>query len=71
MLEEPAELPTRRPYAVALPALQLNVTLEELNVDPGVGLSITAGPVAGVAVGVGEGVGVGVAVGVGVGVGVG
>jgi hypothetical protein len=30
---------------VALPALQLKVTLEELKVDPGGGLSITAGPV--------------------------
>jgi hypothetical protein len=47
--------------------LHVNVTLEEVNVDPGVGLNITAA--------VGPGVGVGVAVGValppGVGVGVG
>ena len=57
---------------MALPALQLKVTLEELNVDPGGGLSIIAGPVAGVGVGVRVGVGVGVGVvGVGVGIGVG
>src|SRR5262249_54793073 len=43
--------------------LQLKVTLEDVKVDPGGGLSITAGPVA-------DGVGVGVGVG-GVGVGVG
>jgi hypothetical protein len=49
---------------VALPAVQWKVTVEELKVDPGTGLTITAGPV----VGVGVGVGVGVAVGVGVGV---
>ena len=58
---------------MALPALQLKVTLEEVKVDPGGGLSITAGPVVGgVDVGVGVGVGLdgGVAVGVGVGVGV-
>src|SRR5438093_13652365 len=65
----PGELPRVSPYAVALPALHWKVTLEELNVDPGGGLSITAGPVGG-GVGVGVGVGVppvGVAVGVGVG----
>jgi hypothetical protein len=44
---------------VALPALQLNATLEEPKVDPGDGFSITAGPVGG-GVGVAEGVGVGV-----------
>ena len=49
---------------MALPALQLKVTLEELKVEPGCGLSITAGPVVGVGVGVGLGVGVGVGVGV-------
>ena len=57
---------------MALPALQLKVTLEELKVDPGGGLSITPGPmVGGVGVGVGVGVPVGVGVDVGVGVGVG
>ena len=50
---------------MALPALQVKVTLEEVKVDPGGGLSITAAPV-----GVGVGVDGGVAVGVGVGVGV-
>jgi hypothetical protein len=51
---------------VALPALQLKVTLEEVNVDPGGGLSITDGPVVGdLKVGVAEGVGVGVAEGLG------
>ena len=45
---------------MVLPALQLKVTVEELNVDPGGGLSITAGPVVGVGVGVAVGVGVGV-----------
>ena len=61
---------------MALPAVQLNVTLDEVKVDPGEGLIMTAGPVApgvgvgvGVAVGVGVGVGFGVAVGVGVGLG--
>jgi len=49
---------------VALPALQLKVTLDELKVDPGGGLSITAGRFGG---GVGVGVGVGVPPGVGVG----
>jgi len=53
---------------VALPALHWNVTVEDVNIDPGGGVSITAGPVGG---GVGVGVGVGVPPGVGVGVGVG
>ena len=44
------------------------MTLDEVNVDPGGGLSITAGPVGG---GVGVGVGVEVPPGVGVAVGVG
>jgi len=57
-------LPTIRTLAVAVPALHVNVTLEEVNVDPGGGLSITDGPVGG-----GVGVGVGVALGPGVGVG--
>ena len=56
---------------MALPALQVNVTLDEVKVDPGGGLNITAAPVAGVGVGVTVGVAVGVAVGVGVTVGVG
>jgi len=56
---------------VALPALQLKVTLEEVKVDPGTGLSITAGPVVGVGVAVGVGVGLGVGVGVALGIGVG
>ena len=56
---------------MALPALHWNVTVEDVNVDPGGGLSITAGPVEGVGVGVGVGVAVGVGVGVAVGVGVG
>ena len=58
---------------MALPALQVKVTLEEVKVDPGGGFDITAAPVAGVGVGVtvGVGVAVGVAVGVGVGVAVG
>jgi hypothetical protein len=55
---------------VALPALQVKVTLEEVKVDPGGGLSITPAPVVG-GVGVAVGVGVGVAVGEGVAVGVG
>ena len=46
----------------------MKVTVEDGNVDPGGGLSITDGPVGG---GVGVGVGVGVPPGVGVGVGVG
>jgi len=56
-----------------LPALQVKVTLDEVKVDPGGGLIMTAAPVVGVGVGVtvGVGVGVGVAVGVGVGVAVG
>ena len=53
---------------MALPALHWNVTVEDVNVDPGGGFSITAGPVGG---GVGVGVGVGVPPGVGVAVGVG
>ena len=48
----------------------MKVTLEEVKVDPGGGLSITAAPV-GVGVGVDGGVAVGVGVGVGVEVGVG
>jgi len=52
--------------AVAVPALHVKVTLEEVNVDPGGGLSITDGPVVGgLKVGVAEGVGVGVAEGLG------
>ena len=57
---------------MALPAVQLNVTLDEVKVDPGEGLIMTAGPVVpgvGVGVAVGVAVGVGVAVEVGVGVG--
>ena len=54
-----------------MPALQVKVTLEELKVDPGGGLYITAAPVMGVGVGVTVGVGVPVGVGVGVAVGVG
>jgi hypothetical protein len=53
---------------LAVPALQVKVTLEEVNVDPGGGLSITEAPFGG---GVGVAVGVGVPPGVGVGVGVG
>ena len=64
------ELPTKRKYAVALPALQVKVTVDEVKVDPGGGLIITAAPAVGVGVGVTVCVGVGVAVGVGVGVGV-
>jgi hypothetical protein len=40
---------------VALPAVQWKVTVEELKVDPGTELTITAGPVVGVGVGVGVG----------------
>jgi len=40
-----SELPTKRKFALVLPALHVKVTLEEVNVDPGVGLSITDGPV--------------------------
>ena len=51
---------------MALPALQLKVTLEEVKVEPGVGLTICSGTVVrGVKVGVAEGVGVGVAEGLG------
>ena len=46
-----------------MPALQVKVTLEEPKVDPGGGVSITAGLVPGVGVGVAVGVGVGVGVG--------
>ena len=53
---------------VALPALHWKVTLDEVNVEPGTGISMTAGPVGG---GVGVGVGVPPGVGVGLGVGVG
>ena len=56
---------------MALPALQVKITLDELKVEPGGGLSITAAPVVGVGVGVGVGVAVAVGVGVGVGAGVG
>ena len=67
-------MPTKRKLAVAVPVLQVKVTLEEVNVDKFGGLSITDGPVGG-GVGLGVGVGVGVAlppgVGVGLGVGVG
>jgi hypothetical protein len=67
-------LPTKRKYAVALPALQAKVTFDEVKADPGVGVNITAAPLwegvgVGVAVGDGVTVGFGVAVGVGVGVG--
>jgi len=58
--------------AVAVPALHVNVTLDEVKVDPGTGVNITDGPVGGgggVGVGVPPGVGVGVALGPGVGVG--
>ena len=53
-----------------MPALQVKVTLDEVKVEPGDGLIITAAPLvgAGVGVAVGLGVGVGVAVAVGVGV---
>ena len=61
-------MPTKRKLEVAVPALHVKVTVEDVNVDPGGGLSITDGPVGG---GVGVGVGVGVPPGVGVGVGVG
>jgi hypothetical protein len=54
-----------------LPALQVKVTLDEVKVDPGGGLIITAEPIMGVGVGVTVGVGVPVGVGVGVAVGVG
>ena len=62
-------MPTSSTFELALPALQVNVTLDPLNVDPGTGVSITDAPF-GVGVGVDVGVAVGVAVGVGVGVGV-
>ncbi len=50
---------------MAPPALQLKVTLDEVNVDPGAGL-VTCAPGVGVGVGVGVGTGVGVGVGVAV-----
>jgi hypothetical protein len=68
MSEAARELPTRRAEAVAFPAVQLNVTEEELNLEPGIGLMIWAGPAVGDGVGVGAIVGVGVGVGAGVGV---
>jgi hypothetical protein len=46
-------------------ALQTKVTLEEVKLDPGDGLDITAAAAAGVGVGVGVPPGVGVGVGVG------
>jgi len=57
---------------VAVPALHEKVTVEELKVDPGAGLSMTAaaGAGVGVAVAVAVAVGVGVTLAVGVGVGV-
>jgi len=61
------ELPTRSQYAVALPALQVKVTLEEEKADPNTGLSICTVLGVGLGVGVGDKVGVGVAVGAGVG----
>ena len=64
------DVPTKRKLALALPALQVKVTVEEVKLEPGAGLSITDGPVGG-GVEVGVGVGVGVPPGVGVGVGVG
>ena len=64
-------LPRVKAYAVAPPAVHWKVTLEEANVDPGAGLTITAAPDPGVGVGVDVGVGDGVPVGVAVGVGVG
>ena len=60
MSEPFCELPTNSAYPVALPAVQLNVTVDELKVDPGAGLSICAGPGVGVAEGVTVAVGVGV-----------
>jgi hypothetical protein len=53
------------------PAVQLNVVTDELSVPPGTGLSICAGPEAGVPIGTGVGVGVALGVGAGLGVGVG
>ena len=61
----------------ALPAVQLNVAVDEAKVDPVTGLIICTEPLGvgvavgeGVGVAVGDGEGVGVAVGEGVGVGV-
>ena len=65
------EVPTMRAYAVAFPAVQLKLTLEELKVDPGSGLTICTDPGLAVGVGLTVAVGVGVALGPGVGVGVG
>ena len=58
---------------MVLPAVHWNVTVDDVKVEPGGGLVMTAEPGAGVSVGVGVavGVGVGVAVPPGVGVGVG
>jgi len=47
-----AELPNVNAYAVAPPAVHWKVTVEEVKVEPGAGLIITAGP-PGVDVGVG------------------
>ena len=58
--------PSVNAYAVALPAVHRKVTVEELNVDPGAGLTITAGPAVGVGVTVAVGLGVTVGVGLGV-----
>src|SRR5207245_10313039 len=62
--EQRGEPPARRSSPAACAALQVKVTLAEVNVEPGVGLNITAGPA-------GDGVGVALPPGVGVGVGVG
>jgi hypothetical protein len=62
-------LPIVNAYAVAPPAVQLKVTVDDANVDPGAGLTITAAPDPGEEVGVAVGAGEGVPVGVGVGVG--
>src|SRR6266404_8798461 len=62
--------PTPKRYAVALP-LQVNVTVEDVNAVPGVGLVITPYDAAGVGVGVAVGNGVGVGDGDTVGVGLG
>src|SRR5260370_31318388 len=64
-------VPTKRKGEGAVRGLHVNVTVDDVNVDPGGGLVIRPGPVVGVGVGVGVTVGVGVAVGAGVGVGVG
>jgi hypothetical protein len=54
-------------YCVAAPTVHWNVTVDEVKVDPGAGLVMTAGPAPAVGVGVAVGVGDGVPVGVGVG----